>query len=116
MYVATVIVSIVVALVMLGSGTAKFRRQPQIVEGLGGIGVPVSWFPLLGSVLYAGAIGLLVGLFWAPLGIAAGVGLVLYFLLAVGFHVKARDWAGIVAPTVLLVASAAALVLRSISA
>jgi hypothetical protein len=45
----------------------------------------------LGTVLAAGAIGLLVGLALPPLGLAAAIGLVLYFVCAIGAHVRARD-------------------------
>ncbi|WP_363260386.1 DoxX family protein [Hamadaea sp.] len=43
---------------------------------------------------------------------AAGIGLVLYFALAVGAHVRFRDLAHIGTPIVLLVLAVAAVVLR----
>jgi hypothetical protein len=48
-------------------------------------GVPESWltFPI-GTLKIAGALGLLVGLLgMAPLGVAAAIGLVLFFVCAV---------------------------------
>lgn len=39
----------------------------------------------------AGALGLLVGLAWWPLGVAAAAGVMLYFVGALGFHARARD-------------------------
>jgi len=45
----------------------------------------------LGTVLAVGAVGLLVGLAVPVLGEAAAVGLVLYFVCAIGAHVRARD-------------------------
>jgi hypothetical protein len=45
----------------------------------------------LGTVLAAGAIGLLAGLALPPLGLAAAIGLVLYFVCAIGAHVRAHD-------------------------
>jgi hypothetical protein len=55
------------------------------------VGVSHRWMLPLGTVLAAGAIGLLVGLALPPLGLAAAIGLVLYFICAIGAHVRARD-------------------------
>jgi hypothetical protein len=46
------------------------------------------------------------------LGVAAATGLTLYFLGALGFHVGARDAKGLPMPTVFLVLSVLALVIR----
>lgn len=45
----------------------------------------------LGLLLAAGAAGLLIGFAVPVLGIAAAGGLVIYFLCAVGAHVRAHD-------------------------
>ncbi|MFG1796188.1 DoxX family protein [Nocardia sp. NPDC049149] len=47
--------------------------------------------------------------------IAAAIGLVLHFGLAIGFHVKGKDWGNIAAPIVALSLAAAALALRMLS-
>jgi hypothetical protein len=52
------------------------------------VGFPPSYLWLLGLAQGAGALGLLVGLAWSPLAVAAAIGLVLYFLGAVGAHVR----------------------------
>lgn len=44
-----------------------------------------------GILLACGAVGLLVGTAIAPVGLAAGIGLVLYFVCAIGAHLRARD-------------------------
>jgi hypothetical protein len=53
---------------------------------------------------------------WAPLGIAAAVGLVLYFVGAVGTHLRKQRYKGTHTPAVLLLASTAVLILRILSA
>ncbi len=54
------------------------------------VGVPAAWLPWLAAAKAAGGVGLLVG-FWVPLlGIAAAVGLVLFFVGAVAAHIRAR--------------------------
>ena len=57
------------------------------------LGVPRSWIPLLGTALGAGSLGLLAGFVVPALGVAAGTGLVLYFVGALAAHVVADDWA-----------------------
>lgn len=112
MFVAYVIIALVLGVLLPFSASMKFRRAPQIVESLGKIGVPDAWFPRLGALEAAGGLGLVVGIWWAPLGIAAAIGLVLYFLGAVSFHVRGKDLPGLPPAAVILVLSIAALVLR----
>lgn len=49
------------------------------------------WMIPLGTLLAAGAIGLLIGLAVPVLGEVAAVGLILYFIGAVSAHIRARD-------------------------
>lgn len=114
MFIGTVVVSALLALAALGSGAAKLTKQPKLVEQLGGLGVPLAWLPRLAAAEIAGAVGLLVGLKVAPLGIAAGVGLVLYFVGAVGTHLRKGD-KNIAPPAMLALFSVAAVVLRIVT-
>lgn len=52
--------------------------------------VPAGWLPWLAAAKAAGAVGLLAGFWLPPLGIAAAVGLVLFFVGAVIAHVRAK--------------------------
>ena len=111
MFVATVVVSAILALAAFGSGVGKLSKQPKLVENMTKLGVPNSWLPLLAAAEIAGAVGLIVGLKVAPLGIAAGIGLIAYFAGAVLTHVKAKDRE--FAPALVLgLVSVAAVVLR----
>ncbi len=112
MFTATVAVSVLLALALTGSAAGKLTRSPAVVTSLTGVGVPLDRFWVLAVLEIAGALGLVVGLWWAPLGIAAAIGIVLYFLGAVGAHVRAHDLGGVGPAAGLLVAAAAALVLR----
>ena len=63
------------------------------------VGVPQSWLPTLAVLKLAGAGGLFVGLLGLRhIGIAAAVGLVLYFVGAVVVHVRARVFSNIAFP------------------
>ena len=114
MFVATVIVSSLLAVAALGSGLAKLSKQPALIESLTGLGVPASWIPLLAIAELAGAVGLVVGFWVAPLGIAAAIGLVLYFAGAVATHIRAKD-PKFQPPAALMLLSIVALVLRIIT-
>jgi hypothetical protein len=50
--------------------------------------VPRSWIPVLGTLLAAGSLGLLAGFAVPLLGTLAAGGLVLYFLGALGAHLR----------------------------
>ncbi len=60
--------------------------------------------------------GLVAGIWYPPLGIAAAIGLVLYFVGAIGAHLRKNDFKGVPSPGLMLVAAGAALVLGVISA
>jgi hypothetical protein len=110
-YLPYVIVAPLFALMMLFSGSMKVVQNPEVVEGLGKVGVPAGALPPLGLLLIAGALGLVAGIFRPKLGVAAAAGLVLYFLGAIVTHVIAGDTAGLTAPTVPLLLAALCFVL-----
>lgn len=110
------IVGVLLALAVLGSAAAKLSRSPKLVENFTGLGVPPGSLPFLAACEIAGAAGLVIGIWYAPLGIAAAVGLVLYFVGAVVVHLRKSDFKGLPSPAVLLGASLAALILGAIAA
>ncbi len=65
------------------------------------------WMIPLGMLLASGAIGLLIGFAVPALGTAAAIGLVVYFICALGAHIRVRDSqiAGAVSFLVLAVAA-----------
>jgi hypothetical protein len=89
-FIASVIVSALLALATAFSGYGKLARNPQVVEQLvNKLGVPERLLPVLAALLLAGAAGTVAGIWWAPIGIAATGCFVLYFLGAVITHVRA---------------------------
>jgi hypothetical protein len=113
MYLALVITSIVLALMLVLSTTGKLRKNERVVASISGtVGVPLRLFPVLATLLLLGAAGLIVGLWIEPIGIAAAVGLVIYFLIAIIGHLRVGDTKGAVAPLPTLVLSAAVLILQ----
>jgi hypothetical protein len=111
MFIAYVIVTILVAAANIFSATLDFIRYKQILINMARVGVPESWITMLGILKAAGALGLLVGIGVPLIGIAAAVGLVLFFVGAIITHLHARDYSFGLAVAFLLLA-VAALVLR----
>ena len=117
MFIATVIVSAILALALALSAAMKLQRNPQIVESVHGVvGFPLDLFWVLATLELAAAAGLIIGLWVAPLGIAAAIGSIAYFVGAIIAHLRVRDTKGVANPIVPLGLSIAALVLRALSA
>ncbi|MER5765106.1 DoxX family protein [Streptomyces sp. NPDC002082] len=112
MFIAYAVVAGLLALTLAASATFTLQRNPAITESMGKVGVPDSWLPRLATLKAAGAIGLIAGLWLTPLGIAAAIGVTLYFLGAILTHVRAKDYDFAPAAVLALVA-VAALVLRA---
>jgi hypothetical protein len=70
--------------------------------------VPRGWMVPLGTLLACGAVGLLTGFAVPVLGLAAAIGLVLYFICAVTAHLRVGD-RQIGAPVFFLLLAVAAL-------
>jgi hypothetical protein len=107
-----VVVTVTTAIVTAAVAMPDFIPAGFVLANSAKVHVPRSWLPMLGTLKLAGAIGLLVGLVGPPaVGIAAAIGLVLFFIGAVIAHVRARVLYNIAFPGTYLVLSAASLVL-----
>lgn len=112
MFVATVVVSVLLAAALAYSAVRKLGHRPEVVRTYLRVGVPEDKLNYLAIILLAGAAGLIAGLLWAPIGIAAAIGVICYFVLAVGFHLRARDVRNLPTPLALALIAAVALMLR----
>ncbi|MFF0586180.1 DoxX family protein [Streptomyces sp. NPDC003781] len=114
MFTAYVVVTVVAIAANAGIAVADLLRARFVLANSAEVKVPASWLPWLAGLKAAGAAGLLVGLLgFRPLGIAAAVGLVLFFVGAVTAHVRARVFHNIAFPAGYLALNAAALALMS---
>ena len=105
--------TILLAAMVLFSGVAKVRRDPNVIRVIHEIvGVPLRYLPLLAACEFAGALGAVLGILWPTLGMAAGIGLVLDFVGAVISHLRVGDVKGVGPAAFMLVVAAAALTLR----
>ncbi len=117
MHTAYLVITLVFVFMVAFSGLGKIRRDPLPVRVIHEtVGVPLKYFPLLAACEFAGALGLVVGIWLPPIGIAAGIGLVLYFVGAVVSHLRVGDIKGIGSAAFMLVLAAGALTLRILTA
>jgi hypothetical protein len=98
---AAVIVTALVVLLFTFSSLIKLVGVRQSLAIRDHLGVkPMQW-RAIGLLELAGVAGVLLGLAWAPIGVAAAVGLALLSLGAIGFHVRASDGAADTTPAVI---------------
>ncbi|GAA3826511.1 DoxX family protein [Streptomyces phyllanthi] len=93
MYVTAAVLSVLLALGSLAAGAPKALLKGDVPAALQShMGLSAGFVRFIGLAEAAAAVGLVIGLFWQPLGIAAATGLVITMIGAVGFHAKAGDY------------------------
>jgi len=92
MFAAYLIVTGLAAAANIFSAICDFVRYKQVSIAMAKAGVSESWMTLLGVLKAAGATGLLVGIGLPLIGIAAAIGLTLFFVAAIITHLRARDY------------------------
>ncbi|MCI0689028.1 MAG: DoxX family protein [Sporichthyaceae bacterium] len=112
MFVATVAVSITLAALLALAAGRKLTHAEAVVRSYQRVGVPEERLNLLAAILLMAAAGIPGGLLWAPLGIAAAVGVIGYFVVAVGFHLRSGELGNLANPVGYLAIAVAVLVLR----
>ena len=110
-FTAYIVVTVLVAAANFFSAGADFVQYPQVAANMDRAGVPRSWMTSLGLLKTAGGLGLLIGIAVPPIGIAAAIGLMLFFVGAIITHVRAHFYPFTLAASFLALAMAA-LVLR----
>ena len=86
-----VVSTLLAALVNGYAATLNFVGAESVKVVADRVRVSRAWMVPLGTVLASGAVGLLTGFAVPAIGTAAAVGLVLYFVCALGAHVRVRD-------------------------
>jgi len=115
MFTAYLVVTVLAIVALTFSATADFVRYHQVLTNMAKAGVPESLLTKLAILKAAGAAGLLVGFVVPPVGVAAAVGVILFFIGAIITHVRAR-WYSFSFPSVYLLLALGSLVLGSASA
>ncbi|WP_422208914.1 DoxX family protein [Mycobacterium sp.] len=85
-----------------------YARAGFVLKNSAEVHVPESALPYLATLKLAGALGLVVGITAIPwLGVAAGVGLILFFIGALVAHLRARVFYNIAFPGLYLILATA---------
>jgi hypothetical protein len=92
MFFAYIVVTVLAAVANVFSATLDFIRYKQILINMAKVGVSESWLTTFGVLKAAGALGLLAGIRVPLIGIAAAIGLVLFFIAAIITHLRGRDY------------------------
>jgi uncharacterized membrane protein YphA (DoxX/SURF4 family) len=96
--------SLLLAAACLLPGSAKLLGHPKMQKSAAHFGIPWRRYRLIGAAEVAAGAGVLIGLWWHPLGVAAAAGMVLLLLGAVITHRRALDSAKDMAPALLALA------------
>ncbi|THV42491.1 DoxX family protein [Glycomyces buryatensis] len=112
MFTAYLIVTLVTIAANAAEAVANFAKIPFVRNNVTAIDGSVSWLPWLGIAKGAAAAGLTLGLLgWEPLGLAAAIGLVVFFICAMVAHIRAKVFYNIYGPILFLGLSIATLAL-----
>ena len=113
---AHLVVTGLCALMTAFSALMKIRRDPNVLKVIHEtVGVPLKYCPILAACEIAGALGLVIGVWSPPVGVAAGIGLVVYFIGAVVSHLRVGDLKGLGAPAFMLGLAVASVALRIVT-
>ncbi|MEV7268121.1 DoxX family protein [Micromonospora aurantiaca] len=110
MEISVLVLTLVLAAVFVGTAVPKLTGQAQMGERMDHLGVSPGLTRALGVLELAAVAGLLLGLLWPPLGIAAAIGLALQMAGAVVYHSRAKDPAATILTPVIFAVAALALV------
>jgi uncharacterized membrane protein YphA (DoxX/SURF4 family) len=96
--------SLLLAAACLLPGSAKVLGHTKMQKSAAHFGIPWRHYRLIGVAELAAAAGVLAGLWWHPLGVAAAAGMVLLLIGALITHRRALDSAKEMAPALLTLA------------
>lgn len=85
------VLSVVTAIALLLAAVTDFMGRRATLDLMARLGRRPGFERTLGLIKATGAVGLLIGLAIAPIGIIAAIGLVIYFVLAIRAHAQLGD-------------------------
>jgi uncharacterized membrane protein YhaH (DUF805 family) len=99
-----VALSLLLIAVCLLPGAAKLAGHPKMQESASRFGIRWRHYRLIGVAELAAASGVLIGLWWHPLGLAAAAGMAVLLIGALITHRRAKDSGKEMAPALLALA------------
>ena len=103
-----VTISVLLAAACLLPAAGKLLGHPKMRQSAAHFGIPWPRYRLIGVAELAAAAGILTGLWWHPLGVAAAAGMTLLLAGALITHRRAADSGKEMAPALLALALALA--------
>ena len=82
--------SVLLAVACLVPAIAKLAAHPKMLASAGHFGIPWSRYRLIGVAELLAAAGVLAGLIWAPIGVAAASGMCVLLVGALATHRRIR--------------------------
>jgi hypothetical protein len=99
--IARVVVTALLAAMLGFAAVIKIAGVRQSLAIRDHLGLSPGQWRIIGSLELAAVAGVLAGLAWPPIGVAAAIGAALLLFGAIGFHVRASDSAAETAPAVI---------------
>lgn len=112
MFILYIVVTIFTAAANTYAAIVDFRRPQWVLDNMTKWGGSHSWLFKLGALKAAGALGLLAGIGVPMIGVAAAVGLVLFFVGAIAVVIRAHWYSHLPWPTTYLLLAIGSLALR----
>ncbi|GLY26416.1 DoxX family protein [Micromonospora sp. NBRC 101691] len=113
MRIPIITLTVILASVLIAVALPKLLGQLEMRNRMARIGVSAGLTRTIGILEIAGIAGLLLGLLWWPIGVAAAVGLTLLLIGAAVYHIRAKDPVPMaVVPVAFAVAAAAIAVMH----
>jgi uncharacterized membrane protein YphA (DoxX/SURF4 family) len=103
-----VALSLILAAVCALPGAAKLTSHPRMRDSASRFGIRWHHYRLIGVAELAAAAGILIGLWWHPLGLAAAAGIAVLLTGALITHRRANDSAKDMAPALIAIVITAA--------
>jgi hypothetical protein len=83
---------LVLAVICVADGALCLKPAGFIAECFADVGFPCRYWRLMPLIKFAAAVGLVAGIWIPGLGLLTAGCLVLYFLIAIAMHIRARDF------------------------
>jgi hypothetical protein len=112
MFTAYIVITIFAAAANTYAAIVDFRRPQWVLDNITKWGGSQSWLFTLGVLKAAGALGLLVGIGVSLIGVAAAVGLVLFFIGAIAVVIRGGWYSHLPWPATYLLLATGSLALR----
>ncbi len=93
--------SLLLAAACLLPAIAKLTSQPKMLASASHFGIPWARYRLIGVAELAAAAGVIAGLAWVPLGVAAASGMAVLVFGALAVHRRAGDRLQVAAPALI---------------